>query len=119
MTQRMIIISLLALLAFLPVRGWSEFAAKTGKFKVHQDRCYEQEQGLTSEKLHWIEFNCNTYLERAAINADLFAVLTLYSNEFLERRLSKEQYLEIVREVMLAHGTSAYDIKCRAFQEYA
>lgn len=90
-----------AILVLLPVGVHADIGYKTGKIKVHQDRCY-REYHWDKKGLVWEEFNCVNFMEHSSFEEEILHMLKVYDDNLRNKALSKEQYLELVQKTIMA-----------------
>lgn len=86
----------------------AEIISYTGKYKVHEDRCYEQIEKNGSKTHHWEEFDCIRYLEDMHINENILNLMYTYHQLMQSGKVSKDAYAEIVDASMSALGQKSY-----------
>ncbi len=103
MTRWLNIVLAVALLMLLPggAQADSDGGYETGKFKVRQNRCY-QEFHWYKKGLVWEEFDCINFMEHSSFGKEILFMLKIHSDNLRKGALSKEQYLEIVQKNIIA-----------------
>lgn len=79
----------------------------TGKFKIHQDKCFRQVE-VHGKGFEWEELECIRFMEDAHTDLEVLNVLSLYHKMLKTKHISNEQYLAIVERAMLAMGMRSY-----------
>ena len=82
--------------------SYAEIISYNGKYKVHNDTCYEQINKHSSKTIEWSEFNCITHLENAHLNEEILNHIYAFYNFKNSGLISEKAFVEIINSSMLA-----------------
>jgi hypothetical protein len=101
-------IATIAILLFLSSTSNAGFISYTGKYKIHDDKCYRQVIRYPSEILDWEEFDCVAYLEDMHINEAILNYVKVYYYLMRSGQVSEKAYKDILDACMSASQRSHF-----------
>lgn len=106
--KRIYLVALFSVFVFgISAPSLAELFSYTGKYKVHEDKCYEQIDA-SGKGLQWREFNCIKYLEDSFLDLQILNELYNYSRLVQEGRITKGELGEITQKAVLAGTMRLY-----------
>jgi hypothetical protein len=90
---------IISILAIIPSISNAGFVSYSGKYKVENNKCYEQilEHKKPENNSKWEEFNCVSRLEKANKASEISNLVVTYRNLNQQGLVSKKAYLEILK----------------------
>lgn len=95
-------IATIAILLFLSNTSYAGFISYTGKYKIHDDKCYRQVIRYPSEIPDWEEFDGVAYLEDMHINETILTYVREYYYLMRSGKVSEKAYKDILDACMSA-----------------